>query len=76
MIYRYDLTGDIARLAGRVPMLCLHGDHDESTPIEIMRWLAEAHRDCTLQVNSGATHALPLEQPTWVRMQIENVLLI
>ena len=58
-----DFTLDLGRIEGRVPMSCLHGDRDESAPIEIMRRLAQAHRDCTLQVYPGATHALPLEQP-------------
>lgn len=30
VIYGYDVAADFARLAGRVPLLYLHGDHDES----------------------------------------------
>ncbi len=74
VIYGYDLTGDLARIEGRVPMLCLHGDRDESAPLASMLELARTHRDCTVMVYPGATHALPLEQPAWVRTQIESLL--
>lgn len=63
VIYGYDLTADLARVEGRIPMLCLHGDRDESAPLSTMRSLAKAHRNCSLRVYPEATHALPLEQP-------------
>lgn len=70
VIYRYDLTADLARIEGRIPMVCLHGDRDESAPLAPIRELAAVHRTCTLRVWPGATHGLPLEQPAWVRTQI------
>jgi len=73
MIYGYDLAEDLARMEDRIPLLCLHGDRDESAPPGPMRELARTHRDCTLVVSPGATHALPLEQPDWVRTQIASV---
>lgn len=74
VIYDYDLTPDLASVEGRIPMLCLHGDRDESAPLASMRELARTHRDWTVMVYPGATHALPLEQPAWVRTQIASLL--
>ncbi len=74
VIYDYALTPDLASVEGRIPMLCLHGDLDESAPLGPIRELVSSHRDCTLRVYVGATHGLPLEQPAWVRAQIASVL--
>ena len=74
VIYDYDLRPDFASVEGRIPMLCLHGDRDESAPLGPIRELASSHRDCLLRVYVGASHALPLEQPAWVRAQISSVL--
>ena len=74
VIYDYDLTPDLASVEGRIPMLCLHGDRDENAPVGPIRELASSHRDCLLRVYVGASHALPLEQPAWVRAQISSVL--
>ncbi len=73
VIYDYDLTPDLVAVEGRIPMLCLHGDRDESAPLGPIRQLVSSHRDCTLRVYAGATHGLPLEQPDWVRAQIAGV---
>ena len=74
VIYDYDLAADLASIEGKIPMLCLHGDRDESAPLGPIRDLAASHRECRLVVYSGATHGLPLEQPEWVRKQIASVL--
>ncbi len=74
VIYDYDLTSDIEAVEGRIPMLCLHGDRDESAPLGPVRALASSsHRSCALRVSLGATHGLPLEQPAWICAQIASV---
>jgi pimeloyl-ACP methyl ester carboxylesterase len=70
VIYRHDLAADVARVPERVPFLCLHGDEDESAPLEPMRGLEPLHPDCVIRVYPGADHQLPLRHPSWVRAQI------
>ncbi len=73
VIYRYDLTADIRRLPPTLPVLCLHGDRDESAPLSRMQELRELHPNCVIRVYPGADHQLPLRQPQWVRDQIMAV---
>ncbi len=73
VIYRYDLTTDLRRLPPTLPMLCLHGDRDESAPLDRMRALQALHPNCDIRVYPGADHQLPLRQPRWVRDQIMTV---
>lgn len=74
VIYGYDLAADLARVAGRAPMLCLHGDQDERAPLDRLRELARTHAGCELRVRPGADHGLPLADPAWVRAQVASVL--
>ena len=73
-IYEYDITDDLARVAARIPVLCLHGDHDASAPLGPMLALAQTHARCEVRVRAGAHHGLPLAAPEWVRAQIASVL--
>lgn len=75
VIYGYDLAADVRRLPADTPMLCLHGDRDESAPLDRMRELQALHPKCVIRVRSGATHQLPLFNQAWVRAQIASVLL-
>ncbi len=70
VIYRHDLANDIVRLPARVPLLCLHGDRDESAPLERMRDLQQLHPNCEIRVLAGADHQLPLRHSEWLRDQL------
>lgn len=74
VIYGYDLTADIEAVEGRIPMLYLHGDRDESAPLGPIRELSSSHLGSTLRVFTGATHGLPLQQPAWVLAQVISML--
>jgi pimeloyl-ACP methyl ester carboxylesterase len=70
VIYRHDLAADVAALPPSMPMLCLHGDADESAPLDRMRALQTLHPTCVIRVYPGADHQLPLRHPAWVREQV------
>ncbi len=74
VIYGYDLAADVRRISAGMPVLCLHGDRDESAPLDRMRELQVLHPKCVIRVRSGATHQLPLFHQAWVRGQIASVL--
>jgi len=74
VIYNYDIRDDLQHLAGRIPLLCLHGDRDETAPIDTVRALAATHSGCTLRVFTGGDHHLLLRHPEWVREQLASVL--
>ncbi len=73
VIYRHDLTADIAMLPISLPLLCLHGDHDESAPLERLQALRAIHPRCDIRVFAGADHQLPLQQSQWIRDQLTSV---
>ena len=70
VIYRHDLAADVARVPADIPFLCLHGNADESAPLDRMRELEALHPNCVIRVYPGADHQLPLRHPAWVREQI------
>ncbi len=74
VIFHYNVGADLQQLAGHVPLLCLHGDRDETAPLATMRALAASHAGCTLRVLPGGDHHLVLRNPDWVREQIASVL--
>lgn len=74
VIYTYNVADDLAKLAGKIPLLCLHGDRDDTAPLSTVRALAATHVGCTLRVLSGGDHHLVLRHPEWVREQITSVL--
>lgn len=43
VIYRHDLAADLTRIPADIPLLCLHGDHDTSAPLDRMRALHALH---------------------------------
>ncbi len=73
-ICRHDLAADVARIPARIPFLCLHGDADESAPLDRMRALQSLHPNCVIHVYTGADHQLPLRHPDWVRAEIAATL--
>ncbi len=73
VIYGYDLASDMRRIPATIPFLCLHGDRDDSAPLDRMRELQTVHPDCVIRVQPGATHQLPLFHQAWVRAQIASV---
>ncbi len=74
VIYEYDLSADLRQIEGRIPLLCLHGDRDQSAPLAPLLALAQQHRQCTVVVYPGADHSLPLQHPDWIRAHISSVL--
>lgn len=74
LIYRFDLAAASAQIPARIPMLCLHGDQDETAPLEPMRALAATHPNCTIRVLPGGDHHLPIKHPEWVVGQIRQAL--
>jgi len=74
VIYGCGIAGDLALIAGRVPMSCLNGDLDESAPLAWLRALVGSHLNCQVLVYHRATHASPLQQRAWVRAQITSML--
>ena len=73
VIYGHDLAADVRRVPATIPFLCLHGDRDDSAPLERMRELQAVHPNCVIRVQPGATHQLPLFHQAWVRAQIAAV---
>jgi pimeloyl-ACP methyl ester carboxylesterase len=72
VIYRYDLTADFARLSANMHVTFLHGDQDESAPLDGAQEIARRRPSATVHVREGADHRLPLEHRVWVREQIER----
>lgn len=74
VIYGYDLAAAVRRIPATTPFLCLHGDADDSAPLQRMTELQAVHPNCVIRVQRGATHQLPLTHQGWVRAQIASVL--
>jgi len=74
VIFRYDVAADVQRINGQIPLLCLHGDRDDTAPLSTVRALAASHRGCELRVLPAGDHHLVLRHPAWVREQIASVL--
>lgn len=72
VIYGHDLAADVRRIPADVAFLCLHGDRDESAPLDRMRELQAMHPTCVIRVQPGANHQLPLFHQAWVRAQIAS----
>ncbi len=72
VIYRYDLTGDLRRLAPDLPVTLLHGDRDESAPLSRIQEISRLRPSAELRVQHGARHDLPLKSRRWMREQIIN----
>ncbi|QJR35421.1 alpha/beta hydrolase [Gemmatimonas groenlandica] len=70
VIYRYDLTADVLRLPPSLAVTFLHGDQDESAPLEGIRDVARLRPSVAVHVREGADHRLPLKHRAWVREQI------
>ncbi len=75
VIYGHDLAADIALLPTTLPVLCLHGDRDESAPLDRMEALRAIHANCEIRVYQGADHQLPLRHPQWLRDQLMSVVM-
>lgn len=73
VIYGHDLAADVRRIPATIPFLCLHGDRDDSAPLERMRELQAVHPNCVIRVQRGATHQLPLFHQAWLRSEIAAV---
>ncbi len=73
VIYGYDLAAAVRRIPATTPFLCLHGDADDSAPLQRMVELQAVHPNCVIRVQHGATHQLPLTHQGWVRAQIASI---
>jgi pimeloyl-ACP methyl ester carboxylesterase len=56
VIYNYDLKRNADRLANRLPIFCLHGDRDQTAPLEGVQRLAGGRPNWHVQVLAGADH--------------------
>ncbi|MBC7843701.1 MAG: alpha/beta hydrolase [Gemmatimonadaceae bacterium] len=72
VIYGHDLATDVRRLPAEMDLVCLHGDHDESAPLDRMHELQAMHQKCVIRVRHGANHQLPLFHQAWVRAHIAS----
>jgi 3-oxoadipate enol-lactonase len=66
-----DLRGECANI--RIPTLCVVGDEDGSTPVALVRGLAEAIGQARFVIIDGAGHIPSLEQPDALRALIEGL---
>lgn len=56
VLYRHDISTDVARLRTGLPVTLVHGDRDASAPVEHVRALAAAHPSWILVELSGCDH--------------------
>lgn len=63
MLSGADTGADIARLAGRVPLQFIYGEHDVVMPPDSTMALAREWPDAAVHRIDGAGHAMYLEQP-------------
>ena len=56
VIYDYDLKQDADALGDRIPIICLHGDRDQSAPLEGMLKLAEGRPEWKAHILPGVDH--------------------
>ena len=63
VLYRYDVSADIARLAPAMPVTLVHGEVDQSAPIANVRALAEGHPTWRLVTLPGVDHNPLLRDP-------------
>jgi pimeloyl-ACP methyl ester carboxylesterase len=68
-LMRADLRPDCARI--KVPTLCVVGDEDGSTPVAMVRELAESIGHARFEIIAGAGHLTNLEQAAALRVLIE-----
>jgi 3-oxoadipate enol-lactonase len=64
-----DLRPGLGRI--KVPTLCIVGDEDGSTPVALVREVAEAIEGARFEIIAGAGHLPNLEKPDVVRALIE-----
>jgi len=56
VVCHYDAGRDADALAGRIPVLCLHGDHDQSAPLEGALKLARGRPNWQMRILPGVDH--------------------
>ena len=71
VLYRHDITGDIARLPAGLTVTLVHGDLDASAPLAHVRALQAEHPAWTLVVLPGCDHNAMLRDPVAVRAIID-----
>lgn len=74
VIYNDDLKGAADRLGNRLPIFCLHGDRDQTAPLEGVQRLARGRPNWHVQVLAGADHHSLLHMPNACLGAIETVL--
>jgi pimeloyl-ACP methyl ester carboxylesterase len=56
------------------PMLFLHGEQDDFSPLTVARDCAAAARDATVEVAPETRHLVPVEQPAWLDSKLQAFL--
>jgi len=74
VIYNHNLEQDANILDNRLPVLCLHGDLDQTAPLEGVQKLAEGRPNWNVRIFAGADHHPFLRLPHACLHAIETVL--
>ncbi len=72
VIYNYDLTVDADHLDNHLSVYCVHGDQDQTAPLEGVRQLAMGRPNWTVQVLPGVDHHPLLRVPKVSLQAIER----
>ncbi|GAB7388440.1 alpha/beta fold hydrolase [Bacillaceae bacterium] len=76
VIYRYDIIQDIERFPSNLRVLCLHGEKDETAPLEGIKRLAKDRLNWEIQVLPGGDHHPLLGNPEWCKQFLRNASLL
>ena len=72
VIYNYDPRKDVDKIEGNIPVLCIHGDHDDTAPIGGLYKIANEHVNWKLEILQGADHHPFLRQPEYCNQIIKT----
>lgn len=70
-VYGYDLASDAAAIHGTLPVLLLHGEHDQTAPLEGVVRLQAMH-GWTLRVLANGDHHTLLRDPVWTLRELQR----
>ncbi len=71
VIYNYDPRKDADKIEGHIPVLCIHGDRDNTAPINGLYEIAKEHASWMLDVLPGVDHHPFLRQPEYCTQIME-----
>lgn len=65
VIYNYDPRNDADKIGGHIPVLCIHGDHDDTAPIIGLYRMAKEHANWEFEIIRGGDHHPFLRRPEY-----------